>query len=125
MAYDRDLARRSSCGGGRGCDRRKGRRTTAQQVCKKDDRKADSRDYQVYGRKERTLVTKEELRSTVYWWGFVVSFGLWVPFYVAQVEETFVWWDAILIVLGSVMAAFSSWFSVALLVGGWMFGSIP
>ena len=70
-------------------------------------------------------MSKKELSNLVYWWGWVVSFGMWVSFYVGQVDETFVWWDAILIVLGSVMAAMSSWFSVALLVSGWMFGSIP
>lgn len=69
-------------------------------------------------------MTKKELVSLVYWWGVVVSFGMWVSFYVAQVGEAFVWWDVIWIVVGSAMAAFSSWFSVALLVGGWMFGAI-
>jgi len=70
-------------------------------------------------------MTKKEMSSLVYWWGVVVSFGMWVSFYVSLVDETFIWWDAILIVLGSAMAAMSSWFSIALLVSGWMFGSIP
>jgi hypothetical protein len=70
-------------------------------------------------------VTKKELSNLIYWWGVAVSFGVWIAFYAAQVEETFVWYDAIFIVLGAAIAAMSSWFSVALLVGGCMFGSIP
>jgi hypothetical protein len=71
-------------------------------------------------------VTKEEMSNLLYWWGVAVAFGLWLSFYVAQVSEgLFVWWHVFPIVIGSAMAAMSSWFSVALLVGGWMFGSIP
>jgi hypothetical protein len=41
-------------------------------------------------------VTKKELSNLIYWWGVAVSFGVWIAFYAAQVEETFVWYDAIL-----------------------------
>ena len=71
-------------------------------------------------------MNKKDLRSIVYWWGVAVAFAMWLSFFVGQIaEETFVWYDVIIIVFGAAAAAMSSWFSVALLVGGWMFGSIP
>lgn len=71
-----------------------------------------------------TLVTKKELVSAIYWWGVAVAFGMWVSFFMSQAGETPGFLAVIFVSLGSAVAAISSWFSVALLVGGWMFGAI-